>query len=343
MKKYVELSDIEVVTKTDTFSHEVIGIEVEVDGRVLEIEALRSKKVPHGDFLPASVHVKGQKENTWSFQELKAIGFTGLAKLFRLEPKGHSHIDMIGLMDRNGKLMSVVPLSILGNSQLVNTEEYGIIYLGVQFQHHELIRLKSQLARQEEVDCQLTSAEQALLKNVSDLEGAEVKAEKSRREVARLERRKAILSRAQITVYTATGEKVRGLPVMNDEWEVLGNGQPAILLESYRQDTGWAGKPIEVFRVYKTAGGHVFKREVKTGLSLEPPKHQAISMAFKLFRLNGELATVPVVTGQQLEEMRQKMNSGTRVAVPEGADGKTFQVYSLEKGKSRPIGIFPSL
>lgn len=340
MKKFFELSGLTVVTKPDTYTHEIIVMDVNVEGRTLEVEALRSKKAPHGDFLPASVRVKGQKERIWSFQELKVIGFTGLAKLFRLEPKGQPHIDLIGLTDRNGFLVSVIPLHCLGNGAITNTENYGLVFLGGKLQPHELMRLKSQLAHQEGLVCQFTSAEQALLKDIFNLEEAEVKAEQTRREAARLERRKAVLSRPQITAYTKAGEKVRGVPVASDEWEVLGNGQTAVLVETYDQETGQPGKPLEAFRVEKTRGGRTIKCDRKTGITLELSKPEAMALAFKMFRIDGILSSMPVVSRDELDQLRQKLNSGTKVAVPEG---DKFKIYSLEKGKSHPIGVFASL
>ncbi len=201
-------------------SHYFIESEVRVEERTLLIESLKNKSAERGDFLPHRISVMGKTEPVWTFQELKDLGFYGLAKLFRLLSKGQPDIDLIGLV-RGRTLLSVIPLSVLGKGRVEKTEAHGIICRDESFQLSEYFRLKYELARQEgfiwfcsspeeEVSCnQIFDEEEAARQAARQAEEERRQAQYARLEQARLaeEERKAKLKAERER--QADGEKAK--------------------------------------------------------------------------------------------------------------------------------------
>lgn len=333
-----------------------INMEVNVEGAVFSIDAMRPKDKVRGDFLPTKISVKGQDVPVWTFDQLKRLGFHDMAMLFRLY-RGDKHIDMIGLVDRGGyRLLSVIPLSSLGSCQLVNTKEYGIVCHG-GFQLHELFKLKMELAKQEGMDCFQSMAEAALLSAIEkrreevrmteearQLEAKKAEEDRLREEEqkktqAREARRKEIVSRSDLVVYDEmTGKKFFGPPVTESEWQVFSN-KLVVIVNFYDTETGEAGKPLAVVLVGKARGsGRPFKQLICAAPSLKPPEAEAVAMTVKLFFIEGQPVSAEVCRREELQEKAHSLNHGTPVAVPNGVD--KYEVFFLEQGKPKSKGVF---
>lgn len=99
-------------------------------------------------------------------------------------------------------------------------------------------------------------------------------ADRAAAEVQRVEERnervQRLLARLVVTAYTAEGVAHSGIPVVNREWESLPSFKKVIRVESYNDETGDCGAPIEAFTVVKVRGKNPQKRSAVPVTSERP-------------------------------------------------------------------------
>lgn len=172
-------------------------------------------------------------------------------------------------------------------------------------------------------------------------------------------RRYTIMSRPVITVYTANGFNLFGVPVTEGEWKFLPTGTKAILVESYDSKTGTIAGPLEAFVVKKTAGGTCLKEnKVNAQLQLEKPKPKVVE-ALKPERLAWQVRMPAIVNLGELSnsisvvvpyfpkskgfftEIAASLSEEEKfVALGQPDDKGQVLIFKKEKGKLIQIGSF---
>jgi hypothetical protein len=171
---------------------------------------------------------------------------------------------------------------------------------------------------------------------------AEAQAAEERKR-AREEVRAKILARRRQYVYTASGEKRNGIPVVgDDEWVKLPDGTFCILVESYSDETAMAGAPIESFVVSKKGMKKVRSAVVPVTRD-NPQRIQASSAPLAVESVIVTIQGVPeeVIPVPDMDAVRELnrrgLNSGTLVLCPMTHDKTRYTVYRLTEGKIETV------
>lgn len=155
---------------------------------------------------------------------------------------------------------------------------------------------------------------------------------------ARAERKRLIMMRDRLTVFSASGEKMTGVPVVNNEWQSLGNGVDCVLVDSY--DNGQVGEVLQHFFVKHVGGSHKTQARVVVAYKEDPTKPKLIEkMGEIVIDREGELDVIACYTRDGLAELKANgLNGGAIRAVwPKNDDG-THMLVSFSKGAIKDIG-----
>lgn len=160
------------------------------------------------------------------------------------------------------------------------------------------------------------------------------------RAAAREERKRAIRLRPFLTVWTASGERKHGVPVVDDEWRILGNGVNCVAVKSYAD--GEVGEPIAAFFVKEKSGNKKFRAGVTTVFAEDPTKPKLTEkMGEIVVEVGGNPDVVSCYTRDGLAALKAEgLNSGAVRAVwPINNDG-SYTLVSFAKGDLQDIGNF---
>jgi len=244
-------------------SVEVLKGKVSQGEKIFVLEMLKRADQPNGEFLPAGV-CDGEETFLWSYrQERSSMGkFYGIAKFFFIEDEY-----VIGLV--SGKfIIRVIPLLDLAKRKAVDTEE-GVQFIGGR-DIVELLNLKRSLAKREKIQVFFEPIERQVADKI-DAFNLKKKEDAMRQKFAeQAAKRKEILIRPEIIVFSENGKRYRGIPVIEEEQEMLPNNTPLIVVESYGE--GKAGLPKEAFIVIKASSSGRFAKKNKSEGSLSYEK-----------------------------------------------------------------------
>jgi len=271
--------------------------------------------------------------------------YTGHAKLVEVDTEM-----VLALCRRAEKkyLDQIIPINDLPQMQQLENGDY---VGGRKLQ--ELIKLKQTVGQKIHFELQWSEREVAMRNAVAKASAeafakkaeAERKAEEERRATLKKEKeeqRAKIASRKRLYVFTLTGDRRNGIPIVGDEWKLLGPDIFCVSVESFDTETGSAGKPVESFVTTRVKG--VIGRAALTAVTTENPN------APKRVIL-GKVTTVVMTLKGQLEEVimapdmdyvrslnnEHKLNSGTLVACPKAGDETRYSVFRLKDGTIEPV------
>ncbi len=306
------------------------------------LEMIRSVKAPQSaDFLPAKV----LKDNiTWWSFKVNHPNYDGLAKLVAIGGEM-----VLALCSRDRKYVDqVIPVNdLLQMQQLENGEYVG----GRKLQ--EFMKLKRSVAQKLRLEPHWTEREvvmrNALAKAFAEASAkkadAERKAGEERRSAMKKEkeeRRAKIASRKRLHVFTATGDRRNGIPVVGDEWKLLGSDIFCVSVESFDAETGGVGKPVESFVTTRVKGA-IDRAAVKIVTLDNPatPKRTALGkVSMVVMTLKGhpeEVMMAPDMDYVRSLNDEYKLNSGTLVACPKAGDEARYSVFRLKDGVIEPM------
>ncbi len=214
----------------------------------------------------------------------------------------------------------------------------------------ERLQLKLAAAERMSLDCRLTPIEKILNRKLDEqkreaaaAQSAALAEERQREHEARLaaraERKRQIMMRERITVYTSSGEKRKGVPVVDDEWQALGDGVDCVRVASYAD--GIASEPSELFFV-KKEGSRKSRQRIVPVFAEDPTKPSLVEkMGEIVVEIDGVPDAISCFTRDGLASLKADgLNSGAiRGVWPANADG-TYTLVSFAKGGTRDIGNF---
>jgi len=299
------------------------------------IETIKSARAPtDGDFLPARV-IRNDVE-WWSFKN-DHRGYRGLGKLVEL---GDELVIALGTRDW---LHAVLPVRDLPQMQKTPAGEF-VGGRGIK----ELMAVKCHVAEELGLSPSWTEREmtmqQALTTAAREQRAEEEKRlrEESIRKHeerlrARSEARAEIVRRKRLHVFTTSGDRRHGVPVVGDEWLSLSTDTFCVSVTSYDVATGAVGEPIESFVVLKR-GSKVSRGAVASVKAENPVKRNASlsldSLTFHAIAIKGEIEEVVMLPSMEaIRELREKgLNSGTLAMCPKEGDTGKYSVFRLTKG-----------
>lgn len=234
----------------DTASHEVERGTIEEDGTTFLLELIRSRKMPHGNFLIGNIRNSNGGKILWAFPKGE---FDGIGVLV---PTKHGAAIVLFHPHRDGKVEWVIPLSTLVSSRKLELRKQ--------------IEMKTEAGEWLGREVNFTTAERKVMDVIAKRkQAAQVArlaaqdAERAREHRERLhrreERRMVILGRKEVHAFASDGKHRKGLPVLESEWATLPNDEHCILVEAISED-GTIGTPIEAFVVDKKGGGSPRKK-----------------------------------------------------------------------------------
>ncbi len=213
-----------------------------------------------------------------------------------------------------------------------------------------LLKLKLATAEAMELDCMLSPIEMILKRKLEEAmrsavatQSAAIATERQQEHEARLaarkERRRAIMMRDRIEVYTASGDKKKGVPIVGDEWQALGNGVDCITVASCVD--GVATGPTEHFFV-KVEGSKKSRQRTVAVFAEDPTKPKLIEkMGDIVVEVNGELDIVACYTRDGLAALKTNgLNSGAIRGVWPANENGSHTLVSFAKGGTKDIGNF---
>ncbi len=312
------------------------------------IECVKSPRAPvDADFLPAKVVKDGSK--LWSY-ERDHQGFKGLGQLVEVGDE-----ELVIVLTTKRELHVVLPVRDLPHVKRVGGEFVG----GRKLQ--ELIALKELIANELFLEPVWSEREFGMKQAVRKAEQARENAERNKRlaeeraareaadkkradERARREaERREILARKRQHVFTATGERRNGVPVVGDEWMKLAADTFCVSVTTFDPETGAVGEPQESFVVEKKNGKPA--RDAVVAVTRENPleKRKQLVVSF-----NPVFHTVPVkgileevIEVPDMDVVRalssRGLNSGTLVMVPKTGDPGRYAIFRLTDGKIEPV------
>ena len=321
---------------SDGTTHQFVTGKIVVGDKTATILFLCSNKKKDGDFLPANVKSGGTEEVLWNFQTHRPAGFKGIAKMFSYEGEL-----VIGLITFNGNLVKLFFLTDILNG--VAVEENGETNFLGQTSITEIARAKFRLARREKLWAVLTEDERQALAKDHEFDAKKKEAEKLARAEAKREKRRAIISRPNVTVFGKTGGKYFGTPVVGDEWQMLQDRSRCVLVKSYDDEAHETGEPLSAFIVRKTTGGRMSKEREIFDISFRRPTVNDLSVARVVRRatiiVNGEKYDVAVFD-KLPAEVKGKLNSGMHVAVGSEKPEDGIKVFQLKNGRAYQVEDF---
>lgn len=173
----------------------------------------------------------------------------------------------------------------------------------------------------------------------------------------RAEARAAVMTRNIVFGFTSDDVRRRGTPVVGDEWKMLKDGTPVIVVENY--NNGVAGEAIEAFFVEKKAGCGASKKGAAL-VSSQPritPEVIVTVLGRKTFLVKGSLKMVDIYSkaADVTKLLHSGLNSGTIVACPkveqdddgkdkesEGINSDMFTLYALTEKQVKTLGVQPA-
>jgi hypothetical protein len=305
------------------------------------IESIKSKKAPeHSEFLPAKVLKDGQV--LWSFKG-NHPGYHGLARLVGFGD------EFVIVLCTKVTLHDVVPIADLPDIKwMPDSGRLGGRKLRETVVLKEAIanKLGLQPAWSVREDQMLVAVhrQQAEAQRLARAEQVRLEAEAQRlaneqREAARKERelkRREITSRKRLHVFTASGDRRSGIPVVTDEWKILPADVFCVQVESYNAETGAYGGAVESFVTKKNRGGETRKDKVVVVFDRDPreAKKLTATLVTKVMEIKGELEEVVVVPDMDTVRTLNAsgLNSGTLVLVDNGTT-EFMDVLKLDDGK----------
>lgn len=318
------------------------------DGEYINLELIRSKNIVSGEFMPSGVFdMLGN--NLWSFREEKEDGFRGRGCLVFFKKIGEF---VIYLENLNGitKIIPLMSLTSLKNVKLGDT----FVNLGGRT-IEELAELKKGLAKELGKKFILTKEERDALDEAWLIKKANKKAEyeeeerrrqeeyRKRREERR-QKKEAILKRSPITVYTAEGQILGGIPVVGSEWQILPGYTKVILVKSFDEESGLPGEPIEAFIVKKND----YQREktfVKNLVFSKKPKIEKVvpkALDKLIFKIGAKFVKILHFSQEDAKLLKERgVDKETMIAVGNiDANGKYCLVSLNEEGDETVVGAF---
>ena len=157
----------------------------------------------------------------------------------------------------------------------------------------------------------------------------------------------AIMTRPPITVYTAEGRRLTGIPVVGDEYRMVLRDRWVVSVESYDNEARQAGQPTEHFQVVKSDGGRINRAHVRavTLNDSRKPVTVATRQGEAVIQIgSGDPDVIPLYGRQDISALHADgLNGGTRVGLyPVNPDG-TIVVYEVTKKGARELGRFQNL
>lgn len=316
--------------------------------KYINIELICSNVIVGGEYMPSRVFdMLGN--NLWSFKDEKENGFEGRGRLVLFKKIS----DLVIYLENREGITKVIPLMSLARFKPIKLGD-ELLNLGGRTLE-EMAELKKGLAKELGRKAIFTKEEDEALEEVWLIRKANRRAEREEEEARRAEehqrrkeeRRKkteAILKRSPITVYTAEGQILGGIPVVGSEWQLLPGHIKVVLVESFDEETGLPGKPMEAFIVKKID----YQREktyVKNLVfSKKPVSEKVIPVALDklFFRIGGKFVKILHFSSEDAKLLREQgVDSETMIAVgvPD-ANGKYCIVLLNENKEEKAVGAF---
>jgi hypothetical protein len=336
-----------LVKTQDTSTHEVEVGTIEDGDKTFQVTMIRNNKLTHLDFAVSTVADKDGKK-LWAFkdQNFDGVGLLAFA--------GDAVVIVLATRGKDSVIERVVPFSSLVNAKPIGLREMIKAKMGASFDLDIPYRLTETEAKVEKIDEGRMHAEMVLRdREASERRASERDAEKIRKQdelrakqVEREQRVARIMVRERVVGYTALGDRRHGVPVVENEWQILENGTFVILVDAIGED-GTVGKLLESFKVVKERGRHpvkvalsqlVDKNEPSTEIpeELKPTGEVLIEMKGDIFEVGvyGSLAVIK-------QAHKAGLNGGAFVTTDErDAEGKVT-VYSVTKESGpKKVGSF---
>ncbi len=164
-----------------------------------------------------------------------------------------------------------------------------------------------------------------------------------------------ILKRPQLRVGVRDGISCSGIPVTQDEWPMLPNGTPVVLVKSFDATTGASREPSEYFLVAKSGGGRPSKLRPRLVISYKENGGRKVDM-YKPPKPVAKITTVVVQDGdmertvivfETMDDIRQAqqggLNNHTLVARRQGSSAKEgkVEVFRIDSSGISPYKHLP--
>ncbi len=175
---------------------------------------------------------------------------------------------------------------------------------------------------------------------------AEANAAKEDRRQEQAARRAALLARPIIYGYTADGQRLQGIPIVGDEYQMLPHQTWVIVVKSYDSEKQVSGPVSEHFMVSKSASGRIEKRHVRSVSAEDPkqPKVVAIKFGEHVFEIGNVYHTISLYERAGIDALHAVgLNGAAKVGLfPANSDG-TVTIFEVVKSGPREIGRYKPL
>jgi hypothetical protein len=287
-----------------------------------------------GNFLVAQVFDRTESNLLWEFPK---HSFHGLGLLAQA---GDEVVVALVGKGRDGRIEAVVPFSSIAEQQPVNLRRK--------------IELKRLAAEYLGKGYSLTDTEHKVIKRDSERRREEEQAERERqheaRQQARIELIDRVMGRGRVEAYTSDGRKRYGLPVVGEEWQSLPNGTYVVLVESYNDETGEMGDPIEAFQIVREKGKNP-KKGFPASVTWEQPAESTRAVAAKLPQPVGTMVieteggdAFEVAVYATMDDIRKAresgLNIGSYVAARDRKVGERYEVFCGRAKNVETLGLF---
>lgn len=318
------------------------------DGEYINLELIRSKNIVSGEYMPSRVF--DMLGNTlWSFREEKENEFKGRGRLVFFKKIGEIVIYLENLKGIT-KIIPLMSLVSLKNIKLGDT----LVNMGGRT-IEELAELKKGLAKELGKKFILTKEESDALEEAWLIRKANRKAEQEeeilrkqeeyrKKKEEKRQKIEAILKRAPITVYTAEGQILGGIPVAGSEWQILPGYTKVILVKSFDEETCLPGEPIEAF-IVKKIGYQREKTFVKNLVFSKKPKVEKVvpkALNKLIFKIGAKFVNILHFSQEDVRLLKEQgINKEIMIAVGNpDANGKYCVVSLNEEGGETVVGAF---
>ncbi|OGD68099.1 hypothetical protein A2996_03260 [Candidatus Campbellbacteria bacterium RIFCSPLOWO2_01_FULL_34_15] len=331
----------------------------------LEIHVRRSLVKEGLDFLPGMVKDVETGKDLWSF--------------FQEQSKGLGHLlaindEVVIGLEEWGDLKKVIPVADLKKQKTVVVDGVSKIVGGrgvlatVDLKHSVAEALSADQGRS--IKANITDAERAVMRKLSDARKASEERERLARETARRERIAKIKSRQQISgMVVENGRGSRwAIPVTEDEWMSFGTDDGMVaIVAGFGED----GKPIvpedgvvEAFFIqYRKGGGGRPEKKAQVKIRLrgyeqaEPVKEASVSAPTlvkletvfievskdqaKSLGIDSGFQEVSLTDAEGISTLRKAgLNSGALVAISATDGSDRIQVEKFVDGQTQTLGLF---
>jgi hypothetical protein len=321
----------------DNATHEVEVGKVTMGEQSFVVHMIRRAGLAfEGNFLLAKICDSTENE-LWNFSVTQ---FNGVGLLARVGDE--LVISLVG-RGREGKVEDVIPFSSIFEHQPVGIlrkfelKKGAADFLGREYQISVAENKLHKIALEQKLAAEVAAREAAA---------------EARRE-AREQLKRTIFARGQIQVYTSTGQKRFGYPVLETEWSSLDKGTSVVLVESVGAN-GPVGKVVEAFQIKKERGKNP-EKDFLTPVTLERP----IAVSATTTSMPRPIDSIIIVREGEpfevalystMDDIRQArsagLNSGSYAAARDhkgnGKDGR-IEVFSIRKDGITTLGLFAAL